>query len=135
MLVFTVFIRVMVVPFLKMVFSVVSFIFSRQGFPVYVALAVLELRDPSASASQVLGLKACNSTAWLKIRFLITSICSCHSTGQVPPESALQLEQVSDILLASLALLSPHLLLALGSTICLTHLTSCLSLCSPNQPT
>ena len=43
MLVFTVFIRVTVVPFLKMVFSVVSFVFSRQGFPVYVALAVLEL--------------------------------------------------------------------------------------------
>ena len=33
--------------------------FSRQGFSVYIAQAVLELRNPPASASQVLGLKAC----------------------------------------------------------------------------
>jgi hypothetical protein len=32
--------------------------------------AGLELRSPPASASQVLGLKACATTAWLDLRFL-----------------------------------------------------------------
>ena len=38
--------------------------FETTGF-LCVALAVLELRNPPASAFQVLGLKACATTAWL----------------------------------------------------------------------
>jgi hypothetical protein len=42
-----------------------SFLFSKAGF-VCVALAVLELRNPPASASQMLGLKACATTGQLE---------------------------------------------------------------------
>jgi hypothetical protein len=41
-----------------------GFWFFKTGF-LCIALAVLELRNPPASASQVLGLKACTTTAWL----------------------------------------------------------------------
>jgi hypothetical protein len=37
----------------------------------FVDQAGLELRNPPASASQVLGLKACATTAWLKTDLLI----------------------------------------------------------------
>jgi hypothetical protein len=40
------------------------FFFLETGF-LCIALAVLELRNLPASASQVLGLKACAITAWL----------------------------------------------------------------------
>jgi hypothetical protein len=33
----------------------------------FVDQAVLELRNPPASASRVLGLKACATTAWLRV--------------------------------------------------------------------
>jgi hypothetical protein len=36
---------------------------------IFVALAVLEIRDLPVSASQVLGLKACATTAWQFIYF------------------------------------------------------------------
>jgi hypothetical protein len=39
-----------------------------------VAQAGLELRNPPVSASQVLGLKACATTAWLCPMFLITVV-------------------------------------------------------------
>jgi hypothetical protein len=37
----------------------------------FVDQAGLELRNPPASASQVLGLKVCATTAWLRVPFLI----------------------------------------------------------------
>jgi hypothetical protein len=40
--------------------------FFERGF-LCVALAVLELRNPPASASQMLGLKVCATTAWLTL--------------------------------------------------------------------
>jgi hypothetical protein len=40
--------------------------FFKTGF-LCISLAILELRNPFASASQVLGLKACTTTAWLSL--------------------------------------------------------------------
>ena len=44
--------------------GLVDFFFFETGF-LCVALAVLKLRNPPASASRVLGLKVCNTTARL----------------------------------------------------------------------
>ena len=50
-------------------------LFSRQGFSVILAVLELtvqlglELREPFASASQVLGLKACATTAQLEVLY------------------------------------------------------------------
>jgi hypothetical protein len=55
---------VLVFPDMVLLFSV--------GYPRSVSAyhAGLELRDPFASASRVLGLMACATTAWQKIEFL-----------------------------------------------------------------
>ena len=47
---------------------------SSPGYPgtYSVDQASLELRNPPGSASQVLGLKACATTAWRKMNFLYT---------------------------------------------------------------
>jgi hypothetical protein len=72
----------------------VFFGFSRQGFSVYspgcpgthsVDQAGLELRNLPASASQVLGLKACVTTRWVFCSFLsfsveATSVALCTTT-------------------------------------------------------
>jgi hypothetical protein len=44
--------------------------FSRQGFSHFVDQAILELKNPPASASQVLGLKACATTPDRYLSFL-----------------------------------------------------------------
>jgi hypothetical protein len=68
----------MVCLFVWLVCFVFVFVFSRQGFSVYspgcpgahfVDQAGLELRNPPASASRVLGLKACTTTPGLFVCF------------------------------------------------------------------
>jgi hypothetical protein len=49
----------------------------------FVDQAGLELRNPPASASQVVGLKACATTAWLGLRFYSSSIwAKCRRCGE-----------------------------------------------------
>jgi hypothetical protein len=67
------------------VFSV--FGFSRQGFSVlkthFVDQAGLELRNPPASASQVLGLKVCATTPDHLLLFFSSSFYFCFETVSV----------------------------------------------------
>jgi hypothetical protein len=64
-------------------FCLFVFVFSRQGFSDslgcpgthFVDQAGLELRNPPVSASQVLGLKACTTTAQLKNVFVTSIYC------------------------------------------------------------
>jgi hypothetical protein len=56
--------------------------------------AVLELRNPSASASQVLGLKVCATTAWLEIGVFYLSVavhsCNASTRDEEARESGIQ---------------------------------------------
>ena len=45
--------------------------------------AGLELRNPPANASRVLGLKACATTAWLTLAFLLLTCFWIQSSCQV----------------------------------------------------
>jgi hypothetical protein len=72
---------VIVNTFIRQHLEVICFCFSETGFLCspgcpgthFVDQAVLELRNPPASASRVLGLKACATTAWFKGDFFICS--------------------------------------------------------------
>jgi hypothetical protein len=59
--------------------GLLGFWFFETGF-LCVALAVLELRNPPASALQVLGLKACATTTWRAQWFLNIKIKAEHQT-------------------------------------------------------
>jgi hypothetical protein len=56
----------------------------------FVDQAGLELRNPPASASQVLGLKACTTTAQLLLPFNYVCLCLCVWIGSVGPEEGVR---------------------------------------------
>jgi hypothetical protein len=73
--------------FFIFIFIFFFFWFFDTGF-LCVAQAVRELRNPPASASQVLGLKACATTAWLRGDFNTLLINKIYKTTflQMPHE-------------------------------------------------